>query len=284
MERFDATAALSPQKLKEAFDRDGVLVIKGLLDDATIERFRDVLRRLILARLGSLDIAHDDSASLDELLETLCADDPVRAMDIIRISKDLPEFYNAFTDARILEAVKACLDADVVQSVHDISQIRIDPPRYYERNFDWHQDYPYNMASQQSVTAWYPLMPIDESMGFLKVVPGSHREIARVQYQDNRSADGRGTMHSVFSLKLDGNDLEKQAVPLDDIGPGDVALFHCLLVHRSAANRGTRARWVVNPRYGDALDPAIVSRGWRTMRDNAKQVFLEVHPELVDRV
>jgi hypothetical protein len=58
--------------------------------------------------------------------------------------------------------------------------------------------------------------------------------------------------------------------------------IHTLLLHRSGHNTSRRARWTVLPRYGDALDPAVVARGWKAIGAPTDRLFNTLHPELVD--
>lgn len=89
--------------------------------------------------------------------------------------------------------------------------------------------------------------------------------------------------HNVFSPDVDYGDLERRSVELPDIAPGDVAFFDGRLIHRSRSNVGDGARWVVNFRLGNALDPKLINRGWRTMRDRTSDMFERVHPDLMRR-
>lgn len=279
--RFDkADIEADPKAIREIYQRDGIVVVRGLIAEPRLEHFRSVLRTIISVRLKALNI-EPAADNLDSLFAQLAEIDQNLAMDVIRISKDLPEFYEAFTDPDLLFCVRACLGSEIVQSVHDIAQIRIDPPDYYKRNFDWHQDYPYNVASQNAVTAWWPLTSLTEDMGFLRIVPGSHKAILPVRYDASRHKSGSGTFHSTLNLDVDRDILERDGVPLDGLEPGDVALFHCLVVHRSGLNTSNRARWVMNPRYADALDPVVIDRGWRTVRDNNQTLFRDLHADVI---
>jgi hypothetical protein len=65
------------------------------------------------------------------------------------------------------------------------------------------------------------------------------------------------------------------------LDPGDVALFHNRLVHRSGFNPGPRHRFSVQVRFGDLLAPEMLARGWRNRRVDGFETFKSIHPELI---
>lgn len=271
-----------PAAARGAFGEDGAVVVRGLLDEASLSAFRATLAALMGRRLHSAGAAPPDAGDdIDALLAALTAVDPHLAMDVIRIAKNSPAFYRAFTEPRILASVAALLGTGLLHCVHDIALFRIDPPDDHGRAFGWHQDYHYNVASTNAVTGWWPLTPVTRDMGHLAIVPGSHRAMLPVRVDGTRHVAGRGTGHSQFEIVGDREAWERDATEIDDLAPGDAVLFSCLLLHRSGVNRSRRARWTVNPRYAAADDDAVVARGWRTVSDRETRLFLDLHPDLV---
>jgi ectoine hydroxylase-related dioxygenase (phytanoyl-CoA dioxygenase family) len=271
-----------PQALRGAFSTHGILVVKEVLDAAPVAALRDALGRLIRHRLQSLGHAAQPDLGLDEGLNRLLAVDQRHGMEIIRIAKDLPEFYSFLCNASILDVVGHCLGTTTFQAVHDIAQMRIDPPNHFERNFEWHQDYPYNVMSRDAVTLWAPLTPITFEMGPMEVIPGSHEQIQPVAFDPSNHEAGRGTGHTLYRMDQDVSGLGRSSLALTGIGPGDAVFFHALLVHRSGRNvSAASSRWVVNTRYGNAVDEAVVGRGWRAVRDRTQDVFRELHSGLL---
>lgn len=268
--------------IASTFERFGIVVLKGLLPPATLAEQRRAINRLLAIRLRSLgqDAAGED---IDGNLRRLLAIDRRHGIEIIRAVKDSPFFLGMFVDPRLQEAARACLGCDTLLAVHDIAQFRIDPPDDDERNFDWHQDFQYNVMSLHAATVWYPLTAVTQDMGPLVVAPRSHRTLVPVHVDFADHLPGSGTMHRVMRFAFDKQALEKEAVALCPVEEGDVVLFHSLLAHRSSPNRSTRARWTMNPRFGDAADPAFAARGWKAVRDKTQDAFLEFYPEHVRR-
>lgn len=257
----------------------GFIVVRGLLPAGWLEELRSCIFDLVTARLQSL--GRDACDDLDDRLGQLLEINQQHAMDVIRAFKNTPEFYGAFTEPALLTVVRGLLGVKELHCVHDLAQIRIDPPNFHARDFPWHQDFQYNVASQNAVTAWFPLTPITKEMGYLAVIPGSHGTIIPVTEHREGHMPGRGTTHSTLRLDIDQVALEAQAVELTDIEPGDVVFFHCKLLHRSGKNHSTRCRLVMNPRYAEALDGDVVKRGWVTVSDRKPDAFREFFPKLI---
>ena len=123
-------------------------------------------------------------------------------------------------------------------------------------------------------------------MGFLRVVPSSHEKPLPVKYLDNRYFGRHTGQHRtvIQGLEEKASDFMDRSIVLDNVGPGDVAFFHCMVVHASGQNRSSRSRWVFNPRYTDLLEQDLIDRGWYMARYNKPFILPEIHPELVEIV
>jgi ectoine hydroxylase-related dioxygenase (phytanoyl-CoA dioxygenase family) len=277
---FTFEASAEAERLRRAFETFGVVVIKKLLSSDKLSEQRAAVNRLLairLQRLGHALVSDDIDDNLNALVEL----DQRHAMDIIRAIKDSPFFYAILADTRLHDISKACLNCETLLSIHDIAQFRIDPPNHDERNFEWHQDFQYNVMSMNSATIWYPLKRVSEEMGPLVVVPGSHRTIVPVEMNFEGHKPGSGLMHAVLRFQVDEFEAERKAVVLCPVEEGDVVVFHSLMLHRSSANRSNRSRWTVNPRFGDAADPAFADRGWLAVRDRTQRAFADYYPQYV---
>ncbi len=135
-------------------------------------------------------------------------------------------------DDKLHDVCRACLNCETLLSIHDIAQFRIDPPNHDERNFEWHQDFQYNVMSMNSATIWYPLKNVCEEMGPMAVVPGSHRTIVPVEMNFEGHKPGSGLMHAVLRFEVDEREAERKAVVLCPIEEGDIVVFHSLMLHR----------------------------------------------------
>lgn len=111
-----------------------------------------------------------------------------------------------------------------------------------------HQDWRSMQGSLNAVVVWVPLMDIDESLGALRIVPGSHRGGLYDSQPDEwyRSIPGL-------------NPEEFVSVPVQT---GDALFFSAFLVHASGDNVTDAIRWSCHFRYNDLADPTYVARGF----------------------
>jgi ectoine hydroxylase-related dioxygenase (phytanoyl-CoA dioxygenase family) len=117
--------------------------------------------------------------------------------------------------------------------------------------FPWHQDSQYydapiavgashgsSTAEAHIVTAWIPLVDVDEENGCLWVIPGSHRWGL---LQGHRGAD--------LNMRT-AEDLERRGTPAPvPMRRGDVLFFSNLTFHASQVNRSNAVRWSLDLRY-----------------------------------
>ena len=101
-------------------------------------------------------------------------------------------------------------------------------------------------GSVDSMVVWMPLVDVDEPLGPLQVVPGSHR---------------RGLLPSVedpwYRRLADVEDDEFVPVPMR---AGDALFLSAFLVHRSGQNTSEDVRWSVQFRYNNAAEPTFAAR------------------------
>src|SRR5262249_61587297 len=119
-----------------------------------------------------------------------------------------------------------------------------------------HQDHFFIRANSEFRTVWIPLMPIDKRVGGLVVAAGSHRGGLREHVEQE----------SVFSYQMKGR--KQRGVALDTIAepwltteylPGDVVVFHSLMLHWALPNTSDRIRLSLDAR----CQPARTPRTWQ---------------------
>lgn len=110
-----------------------------------------------------------------------------------------------------------------------------------------HQDWPSMQGSIDGVTVWIPLVELDESMGYLEVIPKSHLQGALKQ-KDNTVLD-----ESSFDAK--------DFVPIV-MNRGDVLIFNTFLIHRSGHNTSNKVRLTTHLRYDNADEESFIQRNY----------------------
>jgi len=119
--------------------------------------------------------------------------------------------------------------------------VRLDRPGDSRFATPAHQDYWYSMLSPNAVTLWLPLATIDEAIGPLLAVPGSHA-------RGLKPFRPHETGHEWYEAA--------DAVPDSDFVPlpmarDEILIFNQALLHKSGANRSDRVRISVQFRFND---------------------------------
>jgi len=278
-----SVSAGSFETIASVFERYGIVVIRDLVDTAEVARFRAAFLAMINRFMRLEGRASEDNDDLDAAYAQFCREAPEAALAMRGLGKDLPEYHRMLVNPRLRSVLLALFGHDHQQINFDQCLFRIDRPGDAQYAFAWHQDYPYNLMSMNAVTVWMPLAPVTAEMGPMRVVPGSHRALLPVTIDRSFENVGFAKHNTIRLANLDRltPGFESDGVDIVGMQAGDVAFFHCLLIHRSGANRSDRCRWVFNPRYGDLLDPAVVRRSWVSARQKSPFVIGEFHPDAV---
>jgi hypothetical protein len=137
--------------------------------------------------------------------------------------------------------------------------------------FPWHQDSQYysaafrqgarngaETAAAHVVTAWIPLVDVDEANGCLWVIPGSHRW--------GLLAGERGDDYNIRTLE----DVERRGHPQPvPMRRGDVLFFSNLIFHASKVNATRGVRWSMDLRY-------YATPGWERL-DHEQRTAMEFY-------
>jgi ectoine hydroxylase-related dioxygenase (phytanoyl-CoA dioxygenase family) len=109
-----------------------------------------------------------------------------------------------------------------------------------------HQDWPSVQGSLNGVTCWVPLCDVNEKIGCLEIVPGSHM-LGALPYKSSREP---------FLLDQNQNH-EFLSMPMK---VGDALFFSSFLIHRSGNNTSNRIRWSSHFRYDDCMEETFIER------------------------
>jgi phytanoyl-CoA hydroxylase len=114
-----------------------------------------------------------------------------------------------------------------------------------------HQDWRSMQGSIDSLVLWVPLMDVDEEIGPLEIMPGSHKK-GLLPVDESKDY---GDFKKIIDYK------EEDFVAIET-KMGDCLLFSSLLVHRSGNNTSNRARWSCHFRYNNLDEPTFIERGF----------------------
>lgn len=199
----------------EAFERDGYVIFRGVIDEQLINEVND--------HVGWLQTRHPDVRP-EQLGHVFLRDDPF--------------WVRLVSDPRLLEIASLFVGLDLALfASHYISK-----PPYSGQPVLWHQDAAFwPLDPMRVVTLWLAVDHSTPQNGCVRVVPGSHRgPIAEMR--DNE------TVESVLGKEIAAEVDEAQAVDMV-LAPGDVEVHHPNIVHGSNANTSPNRRCGLTIRY-----------------------------------
>lgn len=251
-----------------------LVVHRGLMPAALIEEAVDTLREM-LAPDGP------GEADLDALVDRVRAEDRPRLGAVYDAFRETLIFQKIIAAPALVEAARAMVGATRIHAPFQHAVFRMDLAGEAWRGFQWHQDAPYNVLSDAYVTAWLPLTDSGPANGSIQAAPALSDRLWPVDIRYKRDGAGNrlGTRDAFIAEALQPT-FEAAAQTLE-LSPGDVALFHNRLVHRSGFNPGPRHRYSIQVRFGDLLAPEMLARGWRNRRVDGFETFKTLHPDLI---
>lgn len=238
----------------EVFAAQGYLVIEGAVPRATCDRLRarawelagtcateaplsvfsTVLERHLLDRwfLGSGDTVRaffEEEAVRDGRLDRA----PATAVNKIGHALHAldPVFGPFFRDA----AWRELLVSLGQPSPRAVQSMLIYKPPEVGGEVRWHQDATYLLAEPGPVIGlWWAFEDADATNGALQVLPGGHREPARLRFR----REGWRSWHET----LDERPLPTEGARTLEVPAGTLVVLHGQLPHASAPNRSARSR------------------------------------------
>jgi ectoine hydroxylase-related dioxygenase (phytanoyl-CoA dioxygenase family) len=209
-----------PAELKERFRRDGFVVVPDLLDSPLLDRVTPAIDAAVARRTRAARPPAERSRYEQSFQQC------------INLWEDTPEVRSLTFHPGVAETAALLLGVPAVRLWHDQALYK----EAGGRETDAHQDQPYwPMNETDTVTAWVPLVDVDEELGCMGYVPGSHRvglrkfvNIFLGEPYDILSDPALAGAQPVF-------------VPARR---GSVAFHHGLTVHLAKANRSARVRRV----------------------------------------
>jgi ectoine hydroxylase-related dioxygenase (phytanoyl-CoA dioxygenase family) len=233
-------------KIRDAFSRDGFVILKEVYDLQAIEEFE----MLVLDTARSWSVARGISATE--------RGDIYRYLSFLE-SNDRGAFYKLATfigtsvagfrlamSPRIIEAMSIVSETPATNLFCNNPTIFYNDPKVTRLQYLWHQESTYQTDYKHALHIWFPLF-------------------RNVQIEDGPMLVKRGAIKRTFPYKYEKRDqgFTQLFVEEDDVAEfetvpcildrGDAVLFHHSLVHRTGENRSGRARTNMIVRYFDAL-------------------------------
>jgi len=277
---WDAERPLSDAALA-AYAEHGCLRLRDFAPRPLLSAFREesaTMIGLVLDELG-LDRRTSKVDRFDRGLDLLLAADRARVGRLYNAVRKLPSVYGLITAPRVWAVMRQLMATRLPGIYPNGTGVRMDHPGEDAYLSPWHQEYPYNLTSDNAVTLWLPLVDVDETNGCLRLAPGTQRLGAlpvRVKDALNERRNANET------LEIDGLDaiLARHAELPVPTAAGDALVFHTFLLHRSQPNRSAATRWTLQARYFDFLNRTAIRHDWVGGMNEGVD-FRRYHPELV---
>lgn len=272
---FDRTSDL--QDVRQCYVDHGIVIIRGLVDRIRLESLRETTLKVIYARARSAGITLPDGLDMDQAFNRMCAVDRKLGGNIYDCLRMHPDAIKFLADQAMVRYLELLLGTTNIYYAVDQIHFRIDRKGEERFSLPWHQDYWWNNTSKTAVTAWYSMVDVPSVMGPMRVIPGTHHVVAKINV--NPLFKVRWDQNSLFSL---ANPPEQDAGIALPVQAGDVVFMNALVLHRSGVNESAdRNRWSIVMRYADMFDPDFVKKGWKSGIRVGYLSILDTDPECV---
>lgn len=211
---------LSPEA-KEAYQRDGFLIVRGLFEPREVagwrRRFEELLKR------------EDYTTAKGRRIST----------SGIRVWK-MDEMDREMVLPMVANPLCSVLTGLIGPDVEFLSQKIVFKAAKTAHASFWHQDHAYWKGTPK-ISVWIPLDPATKENGCLRIIPGSHGRIIP-HHQADGSKEGLGE-------RLGEDQVDEAAAVSAEVAPGDAIFFHDLVVHSSHPNTNGLDRWALIPTF-----------------------------------
>jgi len=244
------TAGLLTDAQKDCYDREGYLILEGLLSDAELEPAREAMRTKVD------QIA--DELRADGLIETTYVDEPFQYRlakifshltdaEFLKYGRSwrdrIPGYFVLMTNPKILNAVEALIGPEIF--ANPVYNVRPKVPKVAAGAVPWHQDKSYwpDANANPVITVWIPLVDATAENGCLQVWPRTHKTQVYDFHQEQYSGTGYYEISGPMLTKA------KRAAVALPVRAGTAILFNDRCIHMSTPNNADHVRWSVDLRY-----------------------------------
>ena len=244
------TALLTPEDI-EAYHRDGVLVVRGVLTPEEVQLAREGIEAVL---------------ATDGMLTQVASgiDDPGRFVEDFRRWQEIPQIEQLALHSATPRYANALLERwsspeRPVRFYHDHVLVKEGGTK---QRTPWHQDQPYYNVDGHGTSAWIPVDPVPLA-GCLELVAGSHEgpwKMPRTFLDGKAKWFPEGALDELPDIEADRDAFDIRAA---ELAPGDAIFFDFLTIHGAPGFPFSGRRRVLSLRYlaGDATH---APRDWVT--------------------
>ncbi|KAB5542278.1 hypothetical protein PHYPO_G00089810 [Pangasianodon hypophthalmus] len=238
---FD-TDVLSPEQ-RLAYEEDGFILIKNLVSEEDINRFRKEFERICKrdVKIPGLVVMRDVSIAKSEFVQG------EKAVTKLQDFQEDLELFRYCTLPQILKYVE-CFTGPNIMAMH--TMLINKPPDTGKKTsrHPMHQDlhyFPFRPADR-IVCAWTAMEKVTRQNGCLVVLPGTHKGTL----QEHNYPEWEGGVNKMYHGIRNYNPNHPR-VHLE-MEKGDTVFFHPLLIHGSGMNRTPGFRKAISCHYASA--------------------------------
>lgn len=238
----------------EEYKERGYLLLEGLFKKEEVDVIRDEAREVFALQMARLGILGSEDVGEEEF---------ERGMFEL-FEKDVATFANCGKQAQHLISLhRLALDERIVNKLNELGlefpNVSTRPVMYFnhrnlaKKEVYWklsaHQDWRSMQGSLDSVVVWIPLVDVDEDLGALEIIPGSHKW----GLLEAEMAEGYGQLEEEIE--------NAEMIPVE-VEKGDALFFSSFLAHQSGTNVTEHIRWSCHFRYNNLREETFVERGY----------------------
>ncbi|XP_057587608.1 phytanoyl-CoA dioxygenase, peroxisomal [Hippopotamus amphibius kiboko] len=248
---------------RKFYEENGFLVIKNVVSDADIQRFRDEFERICRNEVKPLGLMLMRDVSIAK-------SERVPSEKMITKVQDFQEDGELFRYCTLPEVLKyvECFTGPNIMAMH--TMLINKPPDSGKKTsrHPLHQDlhyFPFR-PSNSIVCAWTAMEHIDRNNGCLVVLPGTHK--GPLKPHDYPQWEGGVNIMFHGIQDYDKNDARVHLL----MEKGDTVFFHPLLIHGSGRNKSQGFRKAISCHFADANCHYIDVKG--TSQENIEKEIL----------
>nr|XP_044990926.1 phytanoyl-CoA dioxygenase, peroxisomal [Jaculus jaculus] len=250
---------------RQFYEENGFLVIKNLVSDEDIERFRAEFEKICQKEVSPTGLVIMRDVSTVQSQCTLSE----QVVSKIQDFQEDEELFRYCTLPQILKYVE-CFTGPNIMSIH--TMLINKPPDSGKKTsrHPLHQDlhyFPFR-PSNHIVCSWTAMEHIDRNNGCLVVLPGTHKGSLKPHDYPQWEGGVNKMYHGIQDYQPDSARVHLV------MEKGDTVFFHPLLIHGSGQNRTKGFRKAISCHYASANCHCIDVEG--TSQENIRNEVIEV--------
>ncbi|XP_028747725.1 phytanoyl-CoA dioxygenase, peroxisomal [Peromyscus leucopus] len=250
---------------RKFYEENGFLVIKNLVSDDDIQRFRAEFERICRKEVKPPGI----TVMRDVTITKLDNAPNEKVVTKIQDFQEDKELFRYCTLPQVLKYVE-CFTGPNIMAMHTMLINKPSDSGKKTSRHPLHQDlhyFPFR-PSDRIVCAWTAMEHIDRSNGCLVVLPGTHKGTLKPHSYPKWEGGVNKMYHGIQDYKLDNNRVHLV------MEKGDTVFFHPLLIHGSGRNKTQGFRKAISCHYASSDCHYIDVKG--TSQENIQREVLEI--------